>query len=545
MTRINDILQFDQKTGEFFIRFRFGGGLATHPSISDIDYREASDGENFDIQIDRYTLQRRQGFDYVATAPNGLQINGLVELTDSNNQTTLLVQAGGEVYNWDGASSLTSVGSVSTNSRLRGGRNSTDLVNDRVIITDLNKQTPVKIWDGSTFSDLTTNLGTPFYAKYCVFDFERALFANVRTTSDTPHLLVGSERDDITVLSVSDRPSSGLSEADAFYLPMQDQRAINGLVSAFGQVVISTQQGQIWILSGESAKDFFIDSLFKDSAAQGDEAVINTQNDVLYGRAGKIESLVGTLNYGNVISDDVTRDISDLVSDVTSWTGVYNPRTYRGYFWPEGAQYLLAYHQQVYDSRRRSIQDRGISPWSKWMTDYGDGNFRQTAAALLRRPSDGLDLVYFGDQEGRLFVLEGSSGEDGGSAAVTARWRSGLISLPLGKSASEVKVVLWYAKQFAASVTVRALWSGETAYDDERPITVLALTGGSFYGGGTYYGGGTSGGYYGVEFVGRLIYQQTKFAGRNGSLQIEIEAESSSGFDFHFADVRITSGPNP
>lgn len=542
MPNLIEVLQYDKQRDEFFTRVRFGGGLATNPSISDVDFREATDGENFDIQIDRYTLTRRQGFDYVATAPNGLQINGFVELIDQSADVTLLVQAGGDVYQWDGASSFTLVGTVSTNSRLRGNRDSTDIVNDRVIVTDLNKQSVVKTWDGTTFADLTTNLGTAFYAKYCVYDFERAMYFNVRTTTDTPHLLVGSKRNDIGDLTVSDRPSSSLSDEDPFFLPMPDQKPGNGLVSAFGQMIMSTDNGQVWLMSGTTAKDFAIGSLFKDSFAAGDEAVINTQNDVVYGRAGKIESLIGVLAYGNVVADDVSRDIKDIVSGVTGWTGVYNPRTSKAYFWPDSGNEVYALHYQVYDSRRRTIEQRGISPWAKWTTDFGNGDFRQTAAALLRRPADNLDLVYFGDQEGRIFVLEGSSGEDGADAPVTARWRSGLITLPYSRQTSEIKVILWYAKQFAADVTIRILGCGETAYDDERTLTIPALSGGAFYNGSAYYNGSS---YYGVKFAGRLIYQEAKFVGRWGAFQVEIEAESSSGFRFEYADVRCTAGPSP
>lgn len=545
MPGLPEVLEYDKQRDEFYTRLRFGGGLATNPSIGDVDFREATDGENFNIQIDQYVLARREGFDYVATAPNGLQINGFVELIDSAGTTTLLVQAGGTVYQWDGASTFTLVGTVSTNSRIRGNRDSTDIVNSRVIITDLNKQTVVKTWNGTTFADLTTNLGTSFYAKYCVFDFERALYLNVRTTTDTPHLLVGSKRNDIGNLTVTNRPSSGLSNEDPFFLPMPDQKPGNGLVTAFGQTIFSTENGQIWLMSGTTAKDFAIGSLFKDSFAAGDEAVLNTQNDVVYGRPGKVESLMGVINYGNVVADDVSRDIRDIVSGVSSWTGVYNPRTMMAYWWPESGNEVYALHYQVYDPRQRNLQQRGISPWSKWTTDYGNGDFRQTAAALLRRPADGLDLVYFGDQDGRIFVLEGSSGEDGGSTPVTARWRSGLFRMPYSKQASEIKVILWYAKQFSADVTVRILYHGETLYDDERTITIPALPGGSFYGGGTYYGGGTAGGYYGQQYAGRLVYQELKTVGRNGAFQVEIEAESSSGFRIEYADIRCTAGPAP
>lgn len=541
MTTIPEIVQLDKTkpSPEYFCRLRFGGGLATHPSIADVDYREATDGENFDIAIDRSTLKRRSPFDLVSAAPNGLEIRGYVELIKRDGTVTLLVQAGGTVYSWDGDATYTMVGLISANARIRGGRYSTDSVNDKVIITDLEKVNPVSTWDGTTFTTLTTNLGTAFYAKYCYVDNERALYGNVRTTTDTPHIMVGSKRGDFGNLTVTNRPASGLSDEDPFFIPMPDLKPINGLVAAFGQTVFSTETGQIWIMTGSTAKDFAIDSLFRDSAAQGSEAIINTQNDILYGRAGRIESLIGILAYGNVLSDDVTRDIQNLVSPVTGWTGVYNPRTYRGYWWAEDGNEVYVYNQQVYDPRKRTVTDRGNSPWSKWTTTYGNADFRQNAVALLRRPADGLDLVYFGDLSGNSFIMEGVGGQDGGSATVSARWRSGLFPGPVGAGTFDIKVTLWYAQQFAADVVVRALFHGETAYDSQdAQITIAALTGGSYFGGGAYWGGGS---YFGIQYAGRFIYQPAALAGRSGAFQIEIEASSDSGFEFQYADIRYSA----
>ena len=137
------------------LRMIFGGGLASAINPAEIDVRECIEGQNFRLALDEIDMRPRKSFDLAGTATNAEPINGFAELIKTDGSVTTLVQAGTVVYNWDGASSFTSVGTVESGARLRGTRFSTSLLDDMVIISDLAKKTAVKTWDGSSFADLS------------------------------------------------------------------------------------------------------------------------------------------------------------------------------------------------------------------------------------------------------------------------------------------------------------------------------------------------------------------------------------------------------
>ena len=145
----------------------FGGGLNARRRVIDVVLDECvAPSENFDLDPQFRALNRRKPFDLVATAPNGAAINGLAQLIKQDQSISSLVQAGGNVYTWDGASNFTLVGTVSTNAKLRGPREHNFTLDEYVVITDLNKAEVVKKWDGTTFADLAHDLGGDFFAKY-------------------------------------------------------------------------------------------------------------------------------------------------------------------------------------------------------------------------------------------------------------------------------------------------------------------------------------------------------------------------------------------
>jgi hypothetical protein len=73
-------------------------------------------------------------------------------------ETTLTVN-GSKAYLWDGASSFTDKGTVTTDALLRGEYWS---LGEYLVITDLNLNNVLKTWDGTTFGDMTHtgSLGT-------------------------------------------------------------------------------------------------------------------------------------------------------------------------------------------------------------------------------------------------------------------------------------------------------------------------------------------------------------------------------------------------
>lgn len=534
--------------GEIFLRMPFGSGLNTATSEFSIDVSECVDGENFELALDNIGFKPRKPLEVLGTATNGLEIRGFAELIKSDGNVSTLVQAGGVIYKYDGESTFTQVGTCNDASRLRGTRYSTSQTDDKVIITDLAKLTAVHTWDGTTFERLSHNVASEVYAAYCVFDKERALFGNVRTTTDTPHLLVGSERDDITKLTVTNRPSSALSEADPFFIPMPDLRRINGLVGAFGNVLISTSgdaAGSFHVLAGSSAKDFNIDTAFQGSGAAGDEPVVSLGNDVLWGRTGKIESLIGVESFGDLNSDDASRWIANQLTDVNKWNAVYNSRTRRVYFWADNGNEVWVLNTSRYNPKRLvraaalAEEITQPSPWSKWTTAFGNADFRTTAQMLVRNPGTKLDEVWIGNNDGKIIRLEGVGIQDGGTTDVTATRTSGIINLPTG-NAYNISGRIFYRKHFAATVTLDFLSGGVAIADEQMTISIPALTGAEVYNSGAYYNGSDV---YGVKFAGRLNSQEFNTALQRGFFQVKATIVGAESFDIHSIEIDFRPAP--
>lgn len=421
---MTDAITRTQDGKDFFVQLNYGGGLNTSVDPKDIHPRECQAGENFDLGLGITSFKPRKAFDLLATAPNAQPIQGFIELIEADGTVTVCVQAGPTIYQWDGNQVFTQVGTCAASSRLRGTRYSTSLVDNFVIITDLELLSPVLQWDGSTLSTFSTNLGTAFYSRYCVVNLERAWFGNVQANSETPHLVVASARmasataAAVGTLTTSNRPSDALGAGDAFYLPMPDLGSINGMISAFDQLIFSTTNGSIWRLDGSSSKDYAFIPLYADSGAAGDEALVFIGNDALYGRPGKIEAIVPTLAFSDVQALNASRWIAPDIADVTGWTLVYNPRIQRIYAWAENGNEVWAMDRTLYDLSKNNLtgivktQD-GLSPWMKWTTTYGNQDFRPTCAMLVRNPTNGLDQVLFGDANGNIYQLEGDGVQDG------------------------------------------------------------------------------------------------------------------------------------
>lgn len=500
-------------------RIRFGGGLSTRASPDEVNERDCTLGENFSLDYRNSEFRKRKQFDLAGTAPNGEQIQGFAQLIKRDGTRTLLVQAGPTVYSTD-FTTWTSVGTVDETARLRGPRGHIFELDDVVIITDLAGIEPVYTWNGTTFAAMTHNLAGTFKARYCIVADERAFYANVESNSvDTEHLIVGSERSDYANLSVSDRPSSSLGEADPFFLLSPDTKQINGFVAAFGLIAFSTKRGQMWKLSGASAKDFTIDPLFAGSAADGDEAVVYVGNDVHFGRAGRLESLAATDRFGDVETDDLSVGISEDITDLDGWTIVYNSREQKVYYHADGDEALWVFH--------KALAGSDLSPWSKWTTRHSM-SFDPTCMMALVDPADGLEYIFCGDDSGNVYRLDGSgSGGDGGTASIRAFRRSALFSSPGFSETYDMEGMLKYRAGLAASVTVRILWQGQRVFNTVLDLSIPAVTDYEFYGGSSYYGDGSV---YGSATDGKIIHERFTVPGQSADYQVEVEIDGTSEF---------------
>ena len=493
----------------------FGLGVNARKRPADLDINECTIGENFDLDTQQSSMRSRLPFDLVATAPNAAAVRGFAQLIKQDGTISTLVQAGGTVFSWDGVSTFNSVGTVSTAAKLRGPREHNVTLDDKVLITDLSKEENVKTWDGMTFEDLAHDLSTTFKAKYCRVHKERAFFGNVTTgTTSVPHMLVGSKLSDVTDLSVDERPSAALDPSAPFFILTPDLKPINGLEYAFGNFLISSEVGRIHLLKGSSAFDFEIESFYDGSSAEGEECFHNIGNDVLIGGLGRIESLSGILEFGDVETNDLTLPISPLIEDVTAWRMFFDQTRQQVFCFPEGFSEVWVLHKSLVQPVNGQVT---ISPWSKWTTTVSDG-FTPASAMSLRDPVTGTATVYMGGSTGQIYRLNGSGATDAGTDTITTTRTSKLINIPIHADVFDGRWWVDYRLQFETTITLSFMWGGVEYPDDELTFTIPSANF-AIYNDSDHYGEEI---FYSSRFQTRVRRQTQPMSGRGNYLQVKV-----------------------
>lgn len=521
------------------IEIRFGAGRNTRGSPDQIDPRECADGENFILDPGNDELRRRKAFDKLGTVPNGASISGFVTLKKTDGSVSMLVQAGATVYEWDGVD-FSSVGTVSANAKLRGRMESFWAVGDKVLISDLALEEGIASWDGTTFQSETlyqkdgSTVFTGFKAKYILVDNERALFANIDDNGTAyPHLLVGTTRGDFSTLidtgvADADRPSNSLSVDAPFFVPTPQLKPINGLARAYGIIAISQQDGAFEKLTGDTAQDFALEQLHDGSGAAGDEAVVSTFNDVIYGAPGHIESLRSTDEFGDVELDDISFQIRGDIEGYDDWVLVYNKRLRRIYCYPSESSNQL--HVLFTD-----FMNTQWSPWSKFTTK-NEFSFQITAMMNCFDPVDGLEYTYMGDSSGNLYRLEGSGDLDAGQSLISVWRRSPLQSAPADTEAFNISGYVRHRRLEANDCKLKFEFAGEHAHDVNRTVSLQAVTGFPVYNGTAYYNGNY---YYGIAQENRLVRKTFECSGHSNEFQVRIEIEAQKDFAINQVGLRV------
>lgn len=510
------------------VLLRFGGGRNTRSSEDQINPLECTDGENFVLDPGNGEFRPRAAFDLVGTAPNTSEIRGFATLRKTDGSVTMLVQAGAQVYQWDGTT-FTAVGSVSASSKMRGTAESFWPLEDKVLIADLNLADEVHEWDGTTFQQAsfveTDDTTFPaIRAKYILVDNERAFYFNIfESGSGFPHLVVSSQGGKYTAVAPPGgsraRPSSALSFDDPWFLPMPQLKPINGVATAFGVIAISQEDGDFEKLVGTDSTNFELDKLHPGSSAVGAEAVVSISNDIVYGAPSHIESLLSTDKFGDVEFDDLSFKIADDVSEITDWTLIYNPRVRRVYCLPAAGNVIHVLHTDFLRSE--------LSPWSKWITDH-PFSFQPTASMLCRDPVDGLEYVFMGDATGNLYRLEGAGDTgDAGTTGIRARRVSQLYSAKLDAQSHDLQGWLRHRKRLANTAELRFLYAGLHVRDEMVEIDLDPVIFDTPYNGEVYYGGNF---YYGPNQENRLVRETFGVAGQSNAFQIETKIESANEF---------------
>lgn len=522
----------------------FGGGINSRRRPSDVDVNECVDGTNFDLDPELLSYHKRAAFDLIATAPNGGEIRGFGQRIARDGSVSTIIQAGSVVYSWDHSTTFATVGVVSGTARLRGGQDQNFTLDQKSIVTDLEKVETVKTWDGTTFSEFSHNLtATAFYAKYCRVHRERAIFANVYSGSDLPHMIVVSQLSNSGTLTVSDRPATTTSRSDPVYMLTPDLRPINGLENGFGNFIVSSQRGKLYQVTGADAFDFDIKDFYQGSAVSGKEAMANVGNDIALGCAGRIESLSGTINYGDVESDDLSLPIANVVDTVTEWTLGYDRRKRILFCFPQDRSAVYVFYKKLVDAGAK------WSPWAKWTTGHTI-NFQPSTVMPMIHPTTKEDLVYMGDSSGRIFLLNGTGGSDGGTDSVTASRLTGLLrGLPEG-SVFDIEGYILYRKQFAAVVTLTFEFAGEAIFDKSLTITLPAGDTIDVYNGSganaRYFNaadGSDYVGYYGKQFSDRIHRQRFGPSGLNAHFQLRIDVDSEGPVDLQEIGLSLRTAP--
>jgi hypothetical protein len=514
---------------------KFGGGLHTKASADQIDPTEAADGFNFDIDLENRNLRNRAPFDLIGTVPNAQSVLGGGSLLKTDGTVTTLFQAGGVVYQWDGVSTFTEVGTCNSASQLRGRwRSHTWNLTDKLLLTDLTLNDVVKEWDGTTFQSTTFTdekgdaFGT-FYAKYLNISNECAMFANVKdASSTTPQLIIGSEQSVYTQITVTDKPSSSLSASDPFFLISPDLKPINGIAETFGTTMISTEKGQIFNLAGSSANDFAFNPFYPGSAASGTESLVDIGNDMIYGRQGRIESLIDTNTFGNSQASDITAGIADAIAKYSGWTIVFNSRTRRAYAFPKDISEVWVLDTAIYAKQQ-------VSPWMRWETAHPMA-FKPTFVMSMLDPVDGLEYIFMGDSSGNVYRMEGTGADgDGGTSNIEMQFLSKLFSAQLDSAFYDVEGYIKYAENDAATVTLTFQYQGKEIFDKSITVDLPNISSASYYGGSAYYGGNF---YYG-SFSGRLARQAFFPPGDANDFQLLIDVTGNVGITINEIGLRF------
>ena len=516
---------------DFDVILKFGGGQDSAASEEVIDPRESSEALNYTLDLRNAELRNRPPIDLVWSAPNAQQINGFGQLEKADGTLTTLVQAGTTVYSTD-FTTQTSVGTVTSGAKLRGPLTHNWNLDDILILTDTALVQPVLQWDGTSLSEVNHSLTGDLMAKYAFVENERLWLGNIKSNGVlTPHAVLASEVSNHDNLAQT-KPASGLGVGDPFWLLTPDLKPINGLLSVFQLVVISSRRGSIFKAAGTSSQDFAITPLYPRSGAVGDESMIYVGNDVAYGRQGAIELLSRTDQFADVQADDVSLPIRDEVCTCDDWTAVYNSRLGRAYFFQSSTSNLWTLFKPILDVGE-------ISPWVKYTTDAN--LFPPTAVISLLDPrdSDRNETIFFGDASGNVYAIEGSGNSgDAGAQDISTGFTSKLFTVPLDGEAFNIQGWLKYRKGDARDITITVLWAGESVATEDITESLQADTSGWFFGGDFYFGGDI---YWGTASFDRIIRRPITIAGQSNEFQVKVESSGTTDFKINEVGLRFTA----
>lgn len=509
------------------IFFPYGLNENDYPDIGEAYFGS----KNFELSKSNVSFRPRAPFDSVGTATNASEIRGFLQLVTRAGVQSTLVQAGDTVYLWDGTATYTSKGTVNASSQLR---DTYWALGEYLVITDLQKLTVVKKWDGSTFSTLTTGLGGALYAKYGIVHKNRVWLFNITDGSiDLPHLILGSAFETPTSFDTSKRigDSSFVTGLEAFYMVAPDLKAINGVAVFHDQLIISTNEGRLFRLTGTDASNFYWEEFYAGSAAIGSESMANIGNDVAYMRAGgNIESLVATVEFGDVTTDDLSRWIQTTASTQTGSITVYDQTRQKVLFFVSNKILVLF----------KDIMASGKSPWGVYDTQHASG-FNTSAAKYMRRPGTSEFTVYFGGIAGQIYDLNGTGSGDGTGTNIACIRKTSYLDSEAAKidfRAHQIQGNVRYKRSGSVDLNLTLDW-GEEYNSSVSTVSLKGLQPGDIgvYFGAAVYFGGTIYWNQGFQFSGQISSQGFSPSGKGPGFFLTAGVEDTENFQIDYIEI--------
>jgi hypothetical protein len=334
----------------------------------------------------------------------------------------------------------------------------------------------------------------------------------------------------MNTLSVSDIPSSALAEDDPFYILTPDLRPINGSTESFGRYLFSSRYGSMYSLAGGSAKDFSISPLYTNSAATGDEGLVFAGNDVIYARAGSIESLSGAETFGDVENDDVSRQIAFDIRGFEKFRLIYDAFLKKLYVFPDGSDTVWVFHKPIQDQLAKDVTQLRpgavMSPWAAITTTHSTG-FQPTTVWSMRDPSTNHERVYFGGTDGSLYAFDNDTYEgDGGTTDIVTTRLSKNFVPPKGKF-NRVSGWVRYRSGSNVTLTLTFEYGGFALADQVVTVILPANTGADYWGGDVWFSGDF---YFNQQFDTRLESQKYSAAGHGSECRVRASVTSSNSF---------------
>ena len=507
------------------MKFTFGGGINELNDIA-ISPDEAISGQNFELGLGNTKFKPRAPFDLLDTATNTSEIHGIHQLIERDGTKTTLVAAGTTMYEWDGAT-FTSRDTVDADSEFDHVEWDLD---ETIVIVDRLKQNPILEWNGTTCADLVHGIAgvTNFYAKYGIVANGRLMLANVTTDAvENPHMLAVSEFENRLNFDTASRSGdSGFATGlEPFYLLTPDLHPIKGIIRLKRSTIISTTGNQLFELIGDDSTNYKFEPYYAGSAAIGDNSFVNAGDDVFYVRqGGVIESLRGTVAYGDVGTDDVSLPIRETVKNLQGARIVYDQTNQKVLFWT-GSEILVLFKNLINSEK---------SPWSIYKTAHVS-NFTTKAVVYMELPDSTDKTILFGDDSGNIYDLNGVGIlGDAGSASILAQRK-----LPLQEFSYEdfLQARVFYRRRGECELSITFEW-GDEGNTTNLLITLKGRTGASnvnYFGGGKYFGGGD---YFGEgDPIGNPVSRGFSAIGKGTSVFATLSIDTINEYEIDYIET--------